>query len=160
MKKMLILGVAAIAGLVMTGCTSLNTNSAAADSKAVVVPAVFEQEVELKKDKAEGEATVHVLFGIFSWGVSEFADRAELGRPNAGMSLIPDPACEAKAGAVFNACKASESDLLVGSKYEVNVTNYIVYKQYNCKVSGYPAIEKGLKQIPAKHAPIEAVKAF
>lgn len=163
MKNLLLLAALSVAAVVMTGCTSINTNDAAADSKAVVVPAVFEQNVEIKSEKVDGEATVHVLFGIFSWGVSEYADRAVIGKDAGLLSFLPDPAVKAKTGAVYQACKASESDMLVGSKYEIQVTDYIVYKQYKCTVTGYPGLEKGLKQIPAKdvkHAPVEGISVF
>ncbi len=162
MKKiaMCLVAVAAVA-VVMTGCKTTYTNDMAADSKSAMVPAVFQLKIEHKDTKVEGEATVHTLFSLFSWGTDSYAERTFLGGsaatsatygasmvPMAGLfsGIFPDPVILAKKAASYNACKAAQADLLIGAKYIVVEDWYFVYSKVNCKVSGYPGFEKGVEK--------------
>ena len=119
MKKLYLSALAAVSAvMVMTGCTTVNNNDAANDFKAVMVPAKFESVITHKDTKVSGEAQLNVLFSVFSWGVSE-----------------------------FDACKKNNCDVLLNAKYEINTTDYFVFKMINCKVSGYPGVETGIKAV-------------
>lgn len=150
MKKIAMCLVAVVAcGITLTGCKTTYTNDAAYDSKSVMVPAAYQLKIEHQDTKVEGSATVHSVLGWFCWGVSNYADRTALGESGAASSLfsiIPDPVGVAKKGAVYNACKATGCDLLIGTKYEIVENWYFVYSQINCKVSGYPGFEKGVEK--------------
>jgi hypothetical protein len=152
MKKiaMCLIAVAAC-GIALTGCKTTYTNDAAYDSKSVMVPAAYQLKIEHKDTKVEGSATVHSVLNWFCWGVSDYADRTSIGGASGEVSplfnILPDPIGMAKKGAVYNACKASGSDLLIGTKYEIVENWYFVYSQINCKVSGYPGFEKGVEKV-------------
>lgn len=150
MKKITMFVMAAVAmGAVLTGCKSTYNNDLAGDSKVAMAPVVFQLKTSFDDSKKiEGEATMHVLFGFFKWGVSTFAERSNLGS-TPGLFFV-NPIQSVKAAAVYNACKTKVGektpDMLIGTKYEVIETDYIVYKQLNCKVSGYPAFEEGIEK--------------
>ena len=73
MKKniMLLFFVGAVA-LIMTGCSSFETNRTGnpVDVKMVVE---VQPNVELKDEMVSGSASVNCLFGIFTWGVDKQA---------------------------------------------------------------------------------------
>ena len=124
MKKLYLSALAAVSAvMVMTGCTTVNNNDAANDFKAVMVPAKFESVITHKDTKVSGEAQLNVLFSVFSWGVSEFADRSFESSDN-GIGLFPNPYALVKQAATFDA-----------------------FKMINCKVSGYPGVETGIKAV-------------
>ena len=150
MKKSLVyLFAAGVLTLIATGCTSVYTNDAASDSKVAMVPAVYEPVIKHVNKKVMGSASVNVLFDIFVWGDSSFADRSNIGSVTGNASLverifgrfIPDPLLNAKRAAVYNACKASNCDLLLNSKYEITMKDYFVYKYIECTVKGFPGVE-------------------
>lgn len=147
MKKSLILaGIFAVAGLVMTGCSTVNTNDAAAGSKVAMVPAVYEPVIKHTNQKVEGSAKVNVLFGIFTWGVSSYADRT-----NIEPTVFFGAKNVVKQGAVYNACKTAKCDMLLNSKYEITTMDYFVFQTMECKVSGFPGVEVDVvkKDMPA-----------
>lgn len=148
MKKVGLLVITA-AALVLTGCTSVHTNDAARAFDAVVRPAEFQSVIEAGEDKITGEAQLNVLFGIFSWGVSEFADRAFESEYDdiPVFSLFTSPLTLVKDGAAYAACAENNCDVILNARYHIKTTDYFLFKIYNCKVSGYPGIDKGLKRI-------------
>lgn len=138
---MMVLSVS-ILGVIATGCTSVNTNDVA---KAVSIDRMkvpYEVVLDCKKEKVKNEASVSVLFGFITWGESNFADDTALG----DFSLF-SPAGQVKAAAVYKACKASKSDVLLATKYEIKTKDYFVFKTVKCKVAGYPAKVTGVKKI-------------
>lgn len=157
MKMLKLFGLAGFIALIATGCTTVNTNDGASDSKQVMVPAVYEPVIKHVDTKVAGEASQHAVFGLIKWGDSSFADRVSMGKdPNESLfsSLFGNPEKEVKAAAVYNACKTAKCDLLLSTKYEVTVTNYVVYKVMRCRVSGYPGTEVGVvkKDITYPHS--------
>ena len=83
MKKLWMLsGMAAGVVMIATGCTSINTNDAASDSKQAMVPAVYEPVIRHVDQKVSGSAQMHVVLNFIKWGDNAFADRTVLG----GMS--------------------------------------------------------------------------
>lgn len=138
-KILTLIAVVAVISIIASGCKSVNTNDGAKALCMSRMKVPFAPVMEHKDKKVNGEASVHVLFGIFSWGQSEFADDTNL-----GSSSIFSAVCKAKAAAVYKACKANNADVLLATKYEINTSNYLVYKKINCKVSGFPAVIKGI----------------
>ena len=107
MKKQFLLAVGAVAtALVMTGCMATHTNDAASGVE-VKVTKTYEADIAAGRNAVSGEATVHNLFGIITWGVSSFADDAFVSTTAAPLQLSVSPATVAKQGATFNACKSA-----------------------------------------------------
>ena len=52
----------------------------------------------------------------------------------------------AKSAAVYTACQKNEADILVGTRYTVTTTDYIVFKVVKCEVAGFPAVMSGVVQ--------------
>ncbi len=154
-KGLVFAGMIAVAGMVMTGCSSVNTNDAAGSSRVAMVPAVYEPVIKHTNQKVEGNAKVSVLFGIFSWGVSAYADRT-----NVEPTTLFGATNVVKQGAVYNACKNAKCDLLLNSKYEITTMDYFVFKTMECKVSGFPGVEVDVvkKDIPAVKEAVAEVK--
>ncbi len=149
MKKIALYFMAVVAcGAFMTGCKSTYTNDLAADSKHAMVPAVYQLKIEHKDVKVEGSASLNVLFGMFSWGASAFADRTYLGAGDSGFvaDFFPNPTKKVKEAAVYNACDANKCDLLIGTKYEIIESDYFVFKRVSCTVKGYPGNEVGVEK--------------
>ena len=152
MKKLWMLsGMAAGVVMIATGCTSINTNDAASDSKQAMVPAVYEPVIRHVDQKVSGSAQMHVVLTFIKWGDNAFADRTVLGGMSSDSTffsafsgLFPNPIRDAKAAAVYNACKAAKCDMLLSAKYELTTTDYFVYKVVNCTVTGFPGTEVGV----------------
>lgn len=143
MKKLMVLG-GALAAVLMAGCMSTHTN----DGTAVVKIAVtkdYKADVVAQAKAVSGEATVHNVLGLITWGVSDFADDAFVTTSGSPLQLGVSPLDAAKQGATFKACAASKSDAILAAKYKLDIADYIVYKQVKCKVTGYPAAIKGVK---------------
>jgi len=49
----------------------------------------------------------------------------------------------AKSAAVYNACQAYQADRLVGTRYRIKTTNYLLYQKVECQVTGFPATMTG-----------------
>ncbi len=143
MKKLLLLAIVAVAA-VMTGCTTVNDNRGANDFAAEILPAKFQTIVEHKDQLVYGEAQLNALFCVFTWGVSEFSDRS-FDTDEAGF--FASPFSLVKQAATYNACQEAKCDVLLNAKYTITVTDYVVFKKINCKVSGYPGTEKGIKAV-------------
>ncbi len=147
MKKsvLLLAGSAVLASVLMSGCATRNT-SQGAYAPEVTVEKKYEAVIEKKAAAASGEATIYSLFGIFTWGVSNFADDSFVMRENNNSFLLTiDPLAVAKQGAVYNACKTANSDMLLGAKYVINTNDYFVFKTINCKATGFPGVLKDVK---------------
>ena len=142
-KQLLLAGGAVAAALVMTGCMATHTNDAASSAK-VCVGKKFDADIVAGKQAVSGTATVHNLFGIITWGVSNFADDAFVSGNN-GLQLAVSPLTVAKQGATYNACTANKADMLLAAKYKIDVKDFFIYKNVTAKVTGYPGVIKGVK---------------
>ena len=143
MKKVLMLAAVCAVAAFMTGCMATHTNDAASAAK-VCVSKKFDADIVAGKKAVAGTATVHNLFGIFTWGVSNFADDAFVTSGNS-LQLTVSPLTVAKQGATFNACKAAKADMLLAAKYNIKISDFVVYKSVKCDVTGYPGVIKGVK---------------
>jgi len=147
MKKLMVLG-GAIAAALLTGCMSTHTNDATATVPFEMEKKVYKADVVTQKEAVSGEATVHNVLGLFTWGVSEFADEAfvSTSRQFIEIQLAVNPVDAAKQGATYKACEAAKADAVLAAKYKLDIADYFVYKQIKCKVTGYPATIKGVKK--------------
>ena len=145
MKKQLMVLGGALAAALLTGCVSTHTNDGTATVK-ISVTKDYKADVVAQEKAVTGEATVHNVLGLITWGVSEFADDAFVTTNGAPiLQLGVNPIGAAKQGATYKACAASKADAILAAKYNMNITDYFVYKQIKCKVTGYPASIKGVK---------------
>ena len=142
MKKIFILVAMAVAAVVMTGCTTTTTSDGASlmPTPQSTHPG-YEAQYDLKAQRVSGKATIHVLFGLIAWGADGFADNSELST----FSFLPSSSNFAKSAAVYNTCQANKVDTLVGTRYRVTTTDYVVYKNVKCEVAGFPATMVGAK---------------
>ncbi len=144
MKKFTLIAVAAFAALVFVGCKSVSTSDGAS-----MVPQIeaghpgYAAKFDVKETRVAGEAQVNVLFGIFAWGTDAFAENSKL----SSFSFLPSPANYAKSAAVYEACKASKADTLVGTRYVVTTTDYLIFKTVKCEVAGFPATMNGVEKL-------------
>lgn len=143
MKKMLILASATLA--LTTGCISLNTNDGAVPVE-VKVQKAYTADIAVQDKTTSAEATVNCLFGLITWGVTEYADDAFV-TSNASLSLVKDANTVAKQGATYKACKATNADYLLGATYRIDTEDYFVFKKVKCTATGYPATVKGVKEV-------------
>ena len=147
MKKLILSMISSGAlALFVTGCTSVETNRAgqqvAIHMEKTVVP-----EIEAGKQLVEGHAQANCLFGIFTWGVNHQAIGVSYGSGADGNGFFRTPADVVKNGAAYEACRKSNADLLLAPRYNLTVTDYFVFKIFNCEVKGYPGVLKSVKVV-------------
>lgn len=143
MKKLMVLG-GAVAAMLLTGCMSTHTNDGTATVK-ISITKDYKAEVVAQEKTVSGEATVHNVLGLITWGVSDFADDAFVSTSGTILQIGVNPIDAAKQGATYKACEASKADAILAAKYKMNIADYFVYKQVKCNVTGYPASIKGVK---------------
>ena len=143
MKKMVCLIAIAAAAFVFTGCTSVNTSDGASQVPQISACHPGYAATFTKKDvRVKGTAQVNILFNLFAWGTAGFADNSQL----SAFAFMPSPENYAKSAAVYTACQKNEADILVGTRYTVTTTDYIVFKIVKCEVAGFPAVMSGVVQ--------------
>ena len=145
MKKSLMLVAVCAIAVFMTGCFATHTNDAATSAKTCVSKK-FEADIDAGKTKVNGSATIHTVLGLITWGVNSYADDAFV----ADNAIIPfqftiSPLTIAKQGATYNACKNAKADMLLAAKYNIKISDYLVYKKIECQVAGFPGVVKGVK---------------
>lgn len=140
MKKELLL-VAAI-GL-LAGCTTMRAGEYNGRLN-VVAETTLKPDIGVT-DKISGSASEILLFGFIPlFGPDKFADGVAYGY--VGNSLLnADPYGSVKSGAAYNAIKSSGSDLIVAPRYNIESTNYFLFKKVNATVSGFKGIVYGFK---------------
>ena len=114
-------------------------------------------------------ASHYKLFGIFTWGDEDYADFAfsatehnavaenvestvstvVLGILNPFMGLFSPRNIfeDLKKAATYDACKASGAYSLIGAKYEISTSNYLILRRVKCVVTGYPVKITGFKRV-------------
>ena len=143
-KSILISGCCALSALILSGCSAVNTSQGAYTAD-VSVSKEFTPVVDLQKEVVSGEAQVNCLFGIFTWGVSSFADNAFVKSTGPSFSITANPMDVAKQGATYNALDAANADMLLAAKYVIDTKDYVVFKQINCTATGFPGVIKDVK---------------
>ena len=92
MKKIMVLLVAVLTATLFTACSTTNTSDAGTMN---LYPDLYKPakayrpkyNVDLT-NKITGTANVHVLFGIFVWGESKFADNASIFADDSAFSWL------------------------------------------------------------------------
>ena len=144
-KRMFLVGGALVASTILSGCATQNT-SQGAYAPDVKVEKKYEAVIQKQDNVATGEATVNCLFGIFTWGVNNFADDAFVMQQSSNsFSLTINPADVAKRGATYNACANAKSDMLLGAKYVVDTNDFFVFKTIKCTAAGFPGVLQDVK---------------
>lgn len=151
MNKIICLAAVAAA---MTGCVSVHKNDGGNDC---LQPDVIKDSVHLKyqmdnKTVSSTETVKWVNLGFisFAWGgeADHIADRAPM---TCKLPFFgPTPADIAKNGAYAKACKSSDADSMVGTRYTVTDTSYFVYGTSKAEIKGFPVRVSGAEIIPAK----------
>lgn len=144
MKKLILFAGSVLAAVVMTGCFAAHTNDAAAAAD-VKVQKTYTADIVAGAKTVTGEATVHNVLNIITWGVSNFADDAFVSTSGPSLQVLASPLTVAKQGATFNACQAAKADVILAAKYRIDIKDYFVYKAIKCQVIGYPGTIKGVK---------------
>lgn len=127
--------------LVLCGCTcTVSSDGASSIPQIDTCHPGFHAKFDIKEKRLSGQSDIHVLLGIFAWGSDGFAENTDLSCWN----FMPSAENFAKQAAVFDACRKYQIDTLLGTRYQVTTTNYLIYKKIECTVSGFPAIMTGL----------------
>lgn len=133
MKKIMI-GI--VLAAVATGCQSVYKNDGGdADLKPTIVRDVAYEKYDVKTIQVESIDNRIGLFKNFILGgiAGHYADNAPEGYYGAKTVAY------AKNGAYAAACEQAECDTLVGCRYTIEYTDYLLWDEAKVKVTGYPA---------------------
>ena len=156
MKKSLFLSTiaAGMLALIGTGCSTIEA-SKVGDQVSVHMPVFVKPTVETRNTAISGSATVHSLFGIFTWGPSVQAVGINYGttaNSTGGalgelLSFASKSEAVARNAAAYKATTSVNADIILAPQYVVTTKDYFVYKSINCKVKGYPGFIKGVQVV-------------
>lgn len=132
-KVFALLSVAAVTSIA-TGCSSMSNSNSATMGKVNAKTVDYKPIYSFEKQKVSGSSKLNVLFGFISWGDSDYAENGAMD----SLTLFSATG-RLKAAAVYKACQKKNADTLLGSTYEIETTDYFVFKKVNCKVKGFPA---------------------
>ena len=127
------------------GCISVRKNDG---GDACVRPAVAKDVVHEKFEIGTAPVTatesLNVICNLISFGktATHIADQAPY--------TFWDKLGEVKNGAYANACDQAKCDTIVGTRYNVRVEDYFVFKKFTCEITGYPAKLTGVELIENK----------
>lgn len=142
MKKLMM--VAALAALA-TGCITVHKNDGGDDFlKPAIAKDIVHEKYEVGTTPVTATESLSVLFNLIAWGQTSthIADEAPY--------HFFDKIGQVKNGAYANACDQAKCDSIVGTRYNVRVENYFVFKKITCEISGYPAKITGVELIENK----------
>lgn len=139
MKKLMMVAVlAALAG----GCITVNKNDGGDNClKPSVAKDIVHEKYEIGTAPVTATESLNVLFGLISWG------KTATHKADAAPFAWFDKVGEVRNGAYANACDQAKCDSIVGTRYNVRVENYLVFKKLTCEISGYPAKITGVELI-------------
>ena len=138
MKKVVFAGMAIATGMLITGCTSVNTSDGGGIRKH---PVMFQEAYKTvyapKSVQVEAKAEVLTLFGHTIGNVTGYADKVNGARGNIEKA------------AYYNACKEHKADAILAARYEKEVTSFgTLYRKESCTIKGFPASITGIEKIP------------
>lgn len=126
--------------VVAAGCQSLNTNKPSATLQPNLVTNELRADIKVG-EKITGESSLNVLFSLIAFGGdSNFADGVSYDGIGGGGLLPSNPlnkTPQVQAAAAYNALAASNGDIIISPRYEINVEDYFVFKKIHVKVTGY-----------------------
>ena len=146
MNKIFSLLVLAFVLTLMTACSSTRVNKDDT-GVAVSIPLSVRPDVSIGDKPVYGNATVHSLFWLFSWGDSRKADYDNfmeiegLNDVKLFSFFLPEftmVRCS-KQAALYDATANSDYDMLLSPRYTINSLNLWIYRKVNCNVKGFPA---------------------
>ena len=140
MKKLMI---AASLAVLASGCITVNKNDGGDDClRPCIVKDKVHEKYEVGTTPVTATESLNVLFGLITWGktATHVADAA----PYKWLDTVGS----VRNGAYANACDQAKCDSIVGTRYNVRVENYFVFKKLTCEITGYPAKITGVELIP------------
>lgn len=154
MKKNLFAKILFVSLMVLlgAGCTSIES-SKVGNQVSVRMPVFVKPTIETKDTVINGSATVHSIFGIFTWGAKAQAVGVNYGTYTAVtggelgnlLTFTSKSEIAARNAATYEATASVNADIILAPQYTVTIEDYFVYKSINCKVKGYPGYIKGVK---------------
>ncbi len=129
--------------ILAVGCSAFHANH---NSSGLNVPVTAEihAQIEVGGD-ISGQSKMNTLFGFINFGGdTEYADGvsygASQGAQNPGLlgKIVGggDAAAPVKSAAALKAVRSGNCDLIVDPRYEVSISDYIVFKSINVTVKG------------------------
>ena len=153
MKKLMIgAAIAAIA----CGCISVNQNDGGnACRKPLMAKDIVHEKFTVAKNTVSAQDKLYgICFGPFNFtfgsSATHEADAVCSEEKSFFDKIFPNAANKAKNGAYANACDAANCDQIVGAKYKVKTTSYVVFKIFDAEITGYPATLSGVEVIENK----------
>jgi hypothetical protein len=124
---------------ILSSCSSVRTGALSTPAyapKAEINPIRANIDVDMNK-KLVGES-VSSYFLIFQvGGDNKFADGMSYSSESQFNALFKARENKTKSAAAFKAVNGSGADIIVHPNYEIEVNNYILFKQIKVKVTGY-----------------------
>ncbi len=144
MKKSIFLAAAGAIAVAVTGCTSIITSEGATlgpnpEATHPGYKAVLKHETK----RVTGNSQLTILFGFFSWGANGQAENSNL----SAFSFVPSHTNAVKSAAVYDACQKNNADTLLGTRYKVTTTDYLLVTTIKCEVAGFPATMTGVTEL-------------
>ena len=140
----------AMVAAIACGCVSVHKNDGGTDTlrPKVVKDAVYEK-YTIGETPVKAKATAVGICGFIIVGdpdVTHVADDVDSNVRYFGSAAV------AKNGAYSKACEENDCDAIVGARYKVKRTNYVVYDQSVVEITGYPAKLEGVELLKAPKA--------
>lgn len=143
-KVLLILGIA----VAITSCSSTRTGALSTPAyapRAEINPIRANIDVDMdKKISGESLSSYFLIFQV--GGDNKFADGMSYSSESQFNALFKARENKTKSAAAFKAIKSSGADIIVHPNYEIQVKNYIIFKQIKVKVTGYAGYFKKFYQ--------------
>lgn len=143
-KVLLILGIA----VAITSCSSTRTGALSTPAyapRAEINPIRANIDVDMdKKISGESLSSYFLIFQV--GGDNKFADGMSYSSESQFNALFKARENKTKSAAAFKAVKSSGADIIVHPNYEIQVKNYIIFKQIKVKVTGYAGYFKKFYQ--------------
>ena len=135
-----------------TGCSSIEVNKVG-EQVSVSMPVCVKPTIETKNTLIKGSASIHSIFGIFTWGPNAQAVGVNYGNSTAViggelgdlLSFTSKSEIVARNAAVYEATTSADADIILAPQYVVTVEDYFIYKKISCTVKGYPGFIKGVQ---------------
>ena len=129
--------------VMMVGCSTLN-QSANSEGMTSRLNVDFAADIDVGS-LTKGQSHTTILFGIFTFGDSKFADGVNYGTNKTSFGFSPSE--DAKSAAAYNALKKTNADILVAPRYTVEEFNFLnIFKTIDAEVTGYSGTIKSVKQ--------------
>ena len=176
MKKIITLFVFVAVIFLGVGCVNNNSSDSSNLTSIQTNPVIYDVETTVESHPVRGVANYNKLFGIFRWGDKDFADYAfssviannvvvpqgtieqflvSILDPVAGMLVDKNVHEDMKKAATYDACKAAGAYSLIGARYDLTTSDYLIFKRVKCVVTGYPVKITGFKRAENKVRKLE-----